>query len=280
MLLNELTTRYLHDHPLEAARILERNAPETMAALFSGLEPDIAAQAARYVSVPHLTATINYLDAQAAGRLYMALPLDVQLVVWHSAKSDLKNVLSAEIPKKHLKLIKKLASFPAGSAASMMDPVVFSVPHDIRAEEALKLANHHPDALRFYVYVVDREQHLAGVLTLRQLMQAPAKEPISKLAENNISKIHATASKTDVLEHPDWQHFHSLPVVDDENVLIGVIRYKTWRRETVRASDRAGGPIWDTVLALSELYWQGMSETVLGGRAEPIKPQENHHGGS
>ena len=275
MLLHKLTVRFLQQHALQAAHVLEKQSPQQLGSILSNFDPSTAAQAARYLSTPQLVKALQMMSPVDAGSLFAEFPLDTQLVIWHSAHKTMRESFGRELPEKQLKLLKRLTRFPPDSAASLMDPVVFSVPYDKKVGEALELASQYPDAVRFYVYVVDREQHLTGVLTLRQMIKAPQSALTKTLMEKRICKIQASVSKKEVLEHPDWQRFHSLPVVDDDNILIGVIRYATWRREMARASSKDKDPVWDTLLALGELYWSGMSETVLGSSASQIQHKEN-----
>jgi hypothetical protein len=68
------------------------------------------------------------------------------------------------------------------------------------------------------------------------------------------------------LKHPGWQHFHALPVVNADHVLVGRVRYETLRNleraavEVVRSTPRA----IDLAVGVSEAWLRGMA-TIMHG---------------
>jgi len=81
-----------------------------------------------------------------------------------------------------------------------------------------------PDAESFYyLFVVDQFKKLTGVVGLRQLIVAPIETPIRELMDPNVISVKAGTDQEEcarILSHYDLL---ALPVVDDENVLLGVI---------------------------------------------------------
>jgi magnesium transporter len=117
----------------------------------------------------------------------------------------------------------------------------------------------------YYLFVVDRSRKLVGVLTLRELMLAAGDLPIVSVMRGKPVSIEAAASHLDLLRHNGWRSFHAIPVVDADNVLLGVVRYETIRKleaELTGTERRQGG--LDLALSLSELYVKGLTGLVNG----------------
>ncbi len=264
-LLRRLNQQFLRNHPVEAARALEDLPSRQLAEVLQPIDPEVAALAMRHVDVADLASALSVMGSDHLERLFAALPLDTQLAVLRRL-TDRESVLAA-LPRRESVILQRLLSYPEGSAASLMDPWSFAVSSDANVGEALKRCTRSPDHVRFYVYVVDRERKLIGVVTLGQLLRGSRAQQIASLMERNVTSVPANASRADVLENPHWRRFHALPVVDEDGGFLGVVRYETWQREMRQhdAHTRAHSNTLQTLLALGELYWTGLSEALLGG---------------
>jgi hypothetical protein len=67
-----------------------------------------------------------------------------------------------------------------------------------------------------------------------------------------------------VREHPSWAEYHAIPVVDEEDRLVGAIRYQTLRRLEREAARERADPSQMTTLALGELFRLGTTGLVAG----------------
>jgi magnesium transporter len=155
--------------------------------------------------------------------------------------------------------------YPPGTAGGLMDPFVFTVPDDVTVKETLKRARVASLEMPFYVYVVDRTQTLVGVVSLKKLIRARHADPISTVMRRDVVSLSAMAPQPEIVKNPHWREFHTLPVTDEDNLFLGVVRYETiarLREELADASNDEG--MLDTALALGELYWIGLSGVMDG----------------
>jgi magnesium transporter len=164
-----------------------------------------------------------------------------------------------------------MLDIPEGTAAQLMDPMVAAFPEDLEAGEALRRVRRESQRVSCYIYVTDRNQKLVGVLTLRQLIRAPSKRPLASLIQGPVVRLGLRDSHAGVLRHPGWQSFHSLPVVDGKETLVGVVRYETLRRlEAETSSDRSedlfllGATLGETWAAVTMAMLDGVSAILRG----------------
>ena len=147
-----------------------------------------------------------------------------------------------------------------------MDPTVLALPEDLSAGEALAAVERHPERARHYVYVVDRDERLVGVVSLRQLLLAHPGAGIRELMERKVASIPSRMGIDEVARSPHWARFHTLPVVDRRGRFAGVLSYQAFRRiQAELAPARAAGSAEGAALALAELYWLGLARMLGGG---------------
>jgi magnesium transporter len=73
------------------------------------------------------------------------------------------------------------------------------------------------------IYVVDKDDHLIGRLSLKDLLVASAKERISNIYIPKVDSVHVKDKGEDVARLMQKYDLEAIPVVDDDNVLIGRI---------------------------------------------------------
>jgi magnesium transporter len=77
-----------------------------------------------------------------------------------------------------------------------------------------------------YIYVVDENEHLLGVIDLKELLQADDKAFLRDVMLENVISIPTGSTLKDAAQEFSRYGFRALPVVDDENRLFGVIPYR------------------------------------------------------
>jgi magnesium transporter len=268
-LLAKLNHHFASTHPRDAADALALLPGDRLALQLSVLDPKAAAAIARYIALPLLEDALSNMQSKQVGEIYAAFPVDLQVVVWQGARPELREHLFNALPERQRRLLQRLTRYPEGSAAFLMQPAAFTVNEGLTVGDVLKLAGRYPEQVRFYVYVVDGDQRLIGVVTFRELMKAKRQQRIDTLMERNVISLRANTPHSKVLNHTRWQNFHALPVVDDDGVFLGVIRYETWRRESLKQEKSAEYSAVPTLLALGELFWVGLSKAMFAGMAQP-----------
>jgi Mg/Co/Ni transporter MgtE len=153
-----------------------------------------------------------------------------------------------------------------------MDARVFAARGSHRVADVRTALRRSAGRLHDYVFVVDDEHRLIGVVALRDLVAARPAEALTAVMNRSASRIPASAGRAAILAHPGWRHFHVLPVVDDQSVLVGAIPHETVRalmdEEAFDSPARLQAAT--TVFALGELYWLGLSG-VLDGVASAVR---------
>lgn len=186
----------------QIAGVLERLTPDVAARLLVRLPDTIAGPALAAVDPGRAVSLLDWLDQDARDR-YLEL-LDA------GAASELRAI----------------ASYPIDSAGRLMDPRVTAVRDNATAREALsrlRSRGRHADG---DVYTVDAVGRLTGVVTAQEVAAAALTQTLDHLAKPR-EGVLAVATRDEISERLSGMAVASLPVVDVEGRLLGVIRTAT-----------------------------------------------------
>jgi len=267
-----LCQTFLEDHPYEAGLVLEKFAPARVAELFREVPESLAGGVLERMTSSSGAACLLEFPADHATKLIDTLSLDTAARLLRCLTTEERARLLAAVSEPRSMPLQRLLSYPLGSAGALMDPQVLALPEAFLVGEALERVERSPQHSLYYLYVVDADQKLAGVLNLRELMLAPRQERLAAVMRSPVAKLSAEATLPAVLLHPVWREFHALPVTDDGGIFLGAIRYKTLKRlEQESSRKQAGNDSMAAVLSLGELCWIGFGG-MLAGLAATVFP--------
>lgn len=259
---------FMESQPERAAMTLEQLPVAQSAAVLRAVPDDTAGVVLRGMNAPYAAECLAHLVAadatEAAVELLAALGADEAAWILRSMGPTQRDPLLAAAPDSVRGPIELALRYAAGTAGAVMDPGVFRLPDDVLVVDArLRLARAAKDLL-YYVYIVDREHRLVGVFDIPELMLARPRDPVSVAMHREVERINVAMPVALVREHAGWQRFHALPVVDDDDRLVGAIRYQTLRGLERAATARGPAPAQLTASALAELFRLGTSGLVSG----------------
>jgi magnesium transporter len=121
--------------------------------------------------------------------------------------------------------IREILRYPEESAGSMMRTDFIAIPNHYTADKVMQLIRHtKPSSEMMYrLYVVDERHKLLGVLTIRGLLLAQPDEIVTAFMKQKIIKIKVDATKDMMAQALSKYNLFVLPVVDELNMLKGVI---------------------------------------------------------
>jgi Mg/Co/Ni transporter MgtE len=77
-----------------------------------------------------------------------------------------------------------------------------------------------------YIYVVDDERHLRGVIDINELLQADPGSRLEEIMTKNVVTVAPTTMRGEVEALFLKYHFRAVPIVDESRKVVGVIREK------------------------------------------------------
>jgi magnesium transporter len=118
----------------------------------------------------------------------------------------------------------ELLEYKEQTAGRIMNPKVFALSEDITAGEAITAVQGARDVeMVFYLYVIDARRHLVGVVSLRRLLLVPPTTPLKRIMTTDLISVRADMDQEEVARQVASYNLLAIPVVDEENKLVGVI---------------------------------------------------------
>lgn len=267
-----LCQTFINNHAIDAARLLERLAAAQVAALLEAMPAGVTARALGAMVPVIGSQCLQRLAPDSAAAALVELPAGYAAALLRPLDPASTSAILAAMPDDETRLLGTILNYPPDCAGSLMDSRVFAATESLQVGEALAALRRLPPRLYDDVFVVDHEHRLLGVVRLRDLLSARRHQPLTTVMSRVVSRLHATASRAAIVNHPGWRHFHTLPVVDAEDLLVGAIAHATVRaifeEDALRRPSRTDAVT--TAFALGELYWLGLSG-VLDGVASAVR---------
>ena len=256
-----LVTSFFQTHPDDAAKTLELREAKEAAGLLEAIEPDAAAAVVRRMASSSSASFLATMDPEPAAAILSELPIDTAVRLLRLMDSPVQDTLVGLLPDRMADPARLLLLYPENTAGALMDPLATAIPEDVAAEQVDLLIRNDPGGVFYYLYVVDRDHKLTGVVDLRQLMRADPTAPVSSIMHTELTTLPAAMDLATLLRHPGWRDFDALPVVDEKGIFLGMIRQRLIRQLS-QSAEQEGHSMesWEVLLALGELYWLGVSE--------------------
>jgi magnesium transporter len=218
---------YLKRHPVAAAEQLEAVPDKDLDPVVTGLDPAALAVPMEYLSPPKALAVFSMLPRETRIRILEAAAprLAVTLVAQLPAR-DREALLHALRPLARDD-IKRLMSFPENSAGRLMDRSFLAVQATMTVGEVLKRLQESPVRGARSLFVVTPDAHVAGRIDIQDLALAAAEQPVSAHVQTASEVVNAQTSREELVDLLERSRLDSVPVVDTEGRLIGVVRYRS-----------------------------------------------------
>lgn len=169
--------------------LLEKLDPQKIAQLLSEMSPDDATSLASKLPEPLAGQVISRMEAQPAAD------------------------------------VRELLEYKERTAGRIMIPNYFALEEDVTISEAITALQRRSEELEmvFYLYVVDKRDHLVGVVSLRKLLTTPPHYQLKRIMVTDVIKVRTDASQEEVARLVAQYNLLAIPVVDEEDRLVGIV---------------------------------------------------------
>ena len=233
----------------ELCELLERRAIKELRERLAGMNEVDVAQFLSGLSPEEARLLFRTLPKQLAADVFPNLDSDVQQVILESATDgelrqiieelyvddavDMLEELPAGVVKRVLKnatretrdIINSYLQYPDNSAGSIMTAEFIDLRGDMTVEEAIShIRRTGEDSESIYTcFVTGAGRVLEGVVTVKALLLAPEGARVDELMERDVISAGTLEDQEDVARAMSRYDLLSLPVVDNEGRLVGVI---------------------------------------------------------
>ena len=223
-------------HPVDLADILEELDQHQRLAVFHQLEPEHASDTLEEVEPRVQRELIEALDKETAAdlidRMSHAQAADLLAALPADKADELLHLIDPETAPKVQQLIDQHDEHIGLYASNMFikqPPIAIarSVIDDYR-----HLARDKDVVM--YVYVVDPDDLLLGVVDIRELIMAGRDQTLAEIMSENVISLQEDATLKDALDMFERYSFRALPILDQDDRIVGVVSFKNVRGITPR----------------------------------------------
>lgn len=252
---SRLTLAYFKSHPLEATRQLESWPATDVAAVMAPHSPEDIAAVLEHLSLLHAARILASLSQEKAAEIVTLLPTASAVRILRQYDSSIQNDLLTRLDQSVGPGLRLSMAYPDGTAASLADPRVTTLPPNITVSAALERVKRDAAHATYYHYVVERDGILVGLVTMKELLAASPDQLTATIMNEKIATVAAEATEDELLQASHWRLYHTLPVVDRQNRFIGALRYRTLRRLQEQGEAKPTvGPLPQALLQMWEAY--------------------------
>jgi magnesium transporter len=212
-------------HPADIADLVHELSPEERAAVLDALGDDLAADTFEELHPSYQTSLLLDLSDDRASELLTNMSPDDAADLLADVPEDRRSRLIAMMEKEDAEDVQELLSYPEHSAGGIMTTDFAWVRLDMTAEEALaelRAQAEHVETI-YYIYVLDRSEHLRGVFSLKDLLTTPPERRVRDFMTENPIAVRTDGGEEEVTEVIAKYNLLALPVVDEEGELHGII---------------------------------------------------------
>jgi magnesium transporter len=222
--IRELANAAMRQYPGEAAEKLERMPPGAIASFLENRDHALAADILRRLHAEHAAAAIARLPEPAATGVLRALEPSFAASLVARLEPGERDARLAALDASLARELSELMTYPAGVAGSLMDTRVASFRAETHARDALGRIRSMRNRAIHDVFVIDAEGRVTGVVGIQDLALAEPGARLEDLAQPT-PRVQALAPQDELVEVAGDRRLTSLPVVDVQGRLLGVIRH-------------------------------------------------------
>jgi magnesium transporter len=215
-------------HPVDLADIIEELGHEERSQIFDSLDTEKAADTLEEIEPRVQRELIKTVRKERIRDIFTSMT-SAQL-------ADLFSILSAEEANKFIdnldpvkaKKVRAILSQREETIASLVTLTYLAFPGDLTVDDAFE--RYRKEArdrdVIMYIYVIGAGGILEGVVDIRELLLALPEQLLKDIMVKNVITIDIDDAKDDVVELFKRYYFRAMPVVDSQDHMLGVIRFK------------------------------------------------------
>ena len=213
--------------PEDVARQLPGLTPSEQAEVFRiliGEYPENAGEVLTELDTSQQARVLEELELSEIAELFESMPVDDAVSVAEDLPEAVREKVDLVFERRDLGQVQEHLTYEDDSAGRIMDSEYLALREETTVGEAI-------DALResqhtenvFYLYIVDKDQHLVGVTSLRKLLLSSPSVALAEIMTRSLIKVDTHTDQEDVAELATRYDLLSIPVTDGNNRLVGIV---------------------------------------------------------
>jgi magnesium transporter len=212
-------------HPADIADIVEDLAPAEREAVFQTLDEEVAAETLEEVDPKVQKSIVESLDSERAADIVEEMDPDAAADLLADLPEERTEQILVEMEPEASQEMVELLEHREETAAGRMTTEFLALPVTATVENAIGVMREFEGGVESVntIYLVDSHGTLSGAVPLVNLVLAQPNTPLLSLLQEPLVSAHEETSENEVAELFDKYNLITLPVIDKDNRLVGVI---------------------------------------------------------
>ena len=216
-------------HASRTAEFMAGLTSEEISQVFKHTDPDTRSEILAYFDRAKQVEVVTELEREASAQLVELLPPDDRVDLLQEVDDEVRDELIALMPPDVRRDILRLDQYPEDTAGAMMTTDVTKFSEGTTVREAMAALTEKAEDFEtiYYIYVVDDENHLRGLVSARQLLTGIGKPnlKLGELMQTDLVAAHVMDDQEEVANKVARMDVLAIPVVDLEHRLVGLITH-------------------------------------------------------
>lgn len=212
-------------HPADLADIISEVSQKERTALFGSLDVDTAAEALHELEPGVQADIIDDMSKERASDILERMPPDEAADVLGDLPEAKAQELINLMEKEEAEDVQELLEHEEDTAGGLMTTEYLAFPPDMTVDDAITELRREAQNVEtiYYLYIIDTNERLIGVLSLKHLILALPKTLLSDIMITPAKTLPLEAERNDVAEFISKYNLLAAPVVDEDMVLKGIV---------------------------------------------------------
>jgi Mg/Co/Ni transporter MgtE len=212
-------------HPADLADIVEELGPAEREAIFETIDSEVAAEALTEIDPKMQASILEALEPEVAADIVEEMSPNEAAYVLSELEEETSEEIMEEMESSDMTEVRELLEFEDDTAGGMMNTEFVSLHVNASVKDALEGLRANEDLLDGLntLFLVDEDERLDATIPLARLFLASGDAKLKDLASETLIKVSVDEKQDRVTELFDKYNLLTLPVVDEDGKLAGVI---------------------------------------------------------
>ena len=212
-------------HPADLAALLQQRGPEGAWAVLAPLSAETQAKAFGYLPLDLQAAIARIAPRRAFAALLSAMDADERADLWTRLDEAAREAIAPALAAAEREDIRRLASYPAGTAGAVMTSEYATLRPEMTAREAIEALRAQAASKEtiHVAYVLSPERRLLGTVSLEDLVLAPAGATVAGLMTEDPPFVRAQAPAEDAARMIARYDLQAVPVINGGEAMVGIV---------------------------------------------------------
>lgn len=212
-------------HPADLADIIENIPIQNIRTVLDSMDAETTGETLYELEPEMRNVVISQMDDEQVTDILEEMEPDEAADVLSDLPEEKAQELLEMMDQEDAEDIQELLKHEEDSAGGFMNPDYFRLSSDITVGRALEILRENADEIEtiYYGYIVDTEERLEAVISLKVLLLADPDIHITDVMEENVKYVTIDAEPEDILETLAKYDLVAVPVLDEENKMAGIV---------------------------------------------------------